>query len=199
MQAYRGVIDRGRYPVVALLDPLLAGPQLEAVYCKSQKPRAVLYQVLADNRIWPLPAITVSASLDAKHGPPAVLDNDTQTGWLTPANAAPDTPASLTADLGKSEQINRIWLLLPADATLWLEAYRLEASAEGVDWTQVALVEHDPLNERQNPRVFSFAPMPAHYVRFTALRLRAGPAGQYQAGLNALRVSLSGAGQPAAP
>ena len=74
----------------SLLDPLLAGPQLEAVYYTSEKPRAVLYQVIADNRVWPVQAITVSSHLDASHGPGAVLDNAAQTGWLTPASDTPD-------------------------------------------------------------------------------------------------------------
>ena len=90
------------------------------------------------------------------------------------------------------KQINRIWLLPPASPALFPEAFQLDTSAEGAAWSAVALVERDALNQRQNPRTFVFTARLARYVRFTALRMRANPAGQFQVGLNGLRVSLSG-------
>src|SRR5262249_20109104 len=148
-----------------------AGDALEAMYYKSVKPRAVLYQVIRDNHIWPLRAVSVSAALDAAHGPPAVLDANSQSGWLTPPAASPDAPAVLTADLGQVVQLDRIWLLPPPDPLLFPAAYRIEASPDGAAWTRVVQIDTDDLNQRQNPRVFAFAPLGGRFVRFSALRL----------------------------
>ena len=130
----------------SLLDPLLAKAQFEAMYYKSEKPRAVLYQVISDNQLLPVQAITVSAALDSAHGPAAVLDANSQSGWLAPLAAAPNETATLTADLGQAAPVNRVWLLPSADPVLWPEDYRIETSPDGLAWTQAALVEHDPLN-----------------------------------------------------
>ncbi len=177
-----------------IFNPLSVGAQLEAIYLKTDKPQAVLYRVLTNNKVWPTQAITVSAALDDKHAAPAALDGDAQTGWLTPVADQPEAPAMLTVDLGQVRTLDRVWLLPPPDPALFPEAYQIEASPDGAQWMNVGQAEHEALNQHQNPRVFAFPRMSARYVRFIVLRRRPGPGGQYQAGLNALRVSLS---QPA--
>src|SRR5262249_31213802 len=144
----------------------------------------------------PVQRITVSTALDTVHGPLAVLDANSQSGWLTPPAAAPDQPATLTADLGAAVPMNRVWLLPPASAAQWPESYRIETSPDGTNWTPAAVVKHDPPNARQTPRVFSFATHRARFVRLTVLRLRANATGQYQVGLNGLRVSLAPSREP---
>jgi 4-amino-4-deoxy-L-arabinose transferase-like glycosyltransferase len=183
----------------SLLDPLTAPAQLEAIYFKSVKPRAVLYQVLPLNQVQVVETATVSALNDASHGPAAVLDTDSQTGWLTPLAVTPTITAELTVTLQAVAQIDRIWILPPADPLMFPKSYRLELSTDGAAWTQVAQVTDEPLNLRQDPHIYTFVAIPARYVRFTALEMRTSATGQYQAGLNGLRASLSGLTLVSAP
>jgi len=179
-------------------NPLVVSTQLEAMYFKPEAPKVVLYQIIRANTLRQVQAVTVTASLDAQHGPPALLDPDPATGWLTPASDSADGTAAVTVDLGVSLPIDRIWLLPPANAALFPARYRLEVSTDGVAWTQVAAVDHEPANQHQNPRAFAIPTQLARYVRFSAEQLRPGLSGHYQAGLNGIRVSLSGMGPVAA-
>jgi hypothetical protein len=175
----------------SIYDPLLVPPDMEAIYYNPNAPyRAVLYRVLRDNEIRSAAAVTSTSDLDASHRAQAAIDSNASSGWIAGVREDADVSDSLTLDVGVPQVVNRVWILPATDPVLFPRTFNLQASLDGVEWEGIAGYENYPQIERQSPQVFSFESTTARYIRFTGVRLRPNAQGQYQMGLNEVRISL---------
>jgi alpha-L-fucosidase len=103
-------------------------------------------------------------------GAKALLDDDSATAWAMPA-PAPGTPASVTIDLGATETLAG-FVLIPSRAVMAKTAppkgYRVEASADGKTWQDIAKGELPNIAYALAAQRIAFArPTAARYLRFS--------------------------------
>ena len=189
-------------PVGGEVDPRMfiltpANPRLEAVYFKSDAPRAVLYRVLKDNQIITGTIATASSVIGEEYAAQLAVDGDSATGWLSALQDTPETNVSLTIDLVAVREMNRIWVL-PANAATFPRDFNLQASVDGQEWVVLAgYSDYHPI-DRQDPQIFTFDTVKARFVRIAGVTLWPNVYGKYQMGFNEVRVSL-GAERKLAP
>jgi 4-amino-4-deoxy-L-arabinose transferase-like glycosyltransferase len=181
-------------PIGGEVDPTMfnlspANPRLEAIFFKSDAPRAVLYRVLKDNSIMTGTIATASSVSGEDYAAQLAVDGDSATGWLSAIQDTTETTATLTLDLGAVREINRIWVL-PASATAFPRAFNLQRSVDGQEWVVLAGFADYASIERQDPQVFAFETVKARLVRIAGVSLRPNATGKYQMGFNEVRVSL---------
>ncbi len=131
-------------------------------------PAPVAPVVMADTGIvssarWSI--VTASAP-----GAEAMLDDDTATSWVIPA-PTPDAPASVTVDLGTTETLAG-FVLTPSRAVMAQtappKAYRIEVSADGKTWREIASGELPNIAYALAAQRISFAkPVVARLVRWS--------------------------------
>jgi len=155
----------------ALVDPLRAPANLEAVYYKPEPYRAILYRILEQSN--PAEIVSVKASSAPQQHPAAqAFDNDAQTWWSSDLRLSDDALESITFDLGGSVPINRVWLLPRQGGRAFPAGLRIEVSRDGRTWQSVVEAEELAAPARQNPQIFSFSDIVARFVRITATQLR---------------------------
>jgi hypothetical protein len=121
---------------------------------------------------WMLLSYKKSASASStmgEFGPSTVTDENPQTFWVAGANQAGET---LTVDLGKVDTVRAVQVNFAdyksgrfADAPDVYTEFRLEASADGRSWHEVARTE-PPRRDRPNAYLELADPVKARFVRY---------------------------------
>ncbi|HWH71647.1 MAG TPA: discoidin domain-containing protein, partial [Candidatus Sulfotelmatobacter sp.] len=122
---------------------------------------------------WKVVSVDSEETAGADHAAARAIDGDSSTLWHTRWNAAQKQPHSLTVDMNTTRRIGGFTYLPRQDGLLngVVERYRLETSADGVNWT-TNIANGAFANIQNNPSLqeVNFAPVTARFLRFTSLR-----------------------------
>ena len=122
---------------------------------------------------WKVVSVDSEETAGADNSAARAIDGDSSTIWHTRWNADQKQPHSITVDMGKMNRIGGFTYLPRQDGLLngVVEKYRFETSSDNMTWT-TNIADGSFANIQNNPsfQEVSFAPVNAHYFRFTSLQ-----------------------------
>jgi len=121
---------------------------------------------------WKVVGVDSEETAGADNSAARAIDGDSSSIWHTRWNASEKQPHFITVDMGTTHRINGFTYLPRQDGLLngVVDKYRFETSPDGVAWT-TNITEGSFANIQNNPSLqeVSFAPVNAHFFRFTSL------------------------------